>query len=293
VSPFAFPWVFEHLGFFGVNFFISKLEKDRAIEKPTFAGLRLEWTPLPYLSLGASRTAIMNGKGRPKPRFKDYIKIFFARSKDEFTSAASETKSSDSDQLASLDLRFTMPLKPEFRAASAMEMYGEWSGEDRFSFWENESPGFLMGLFLTDLLRNKGTDFRVEYAKNKPGWYNHGFYNAAGTGTAYTYKSEIMGHHMGGDADDLFFRISKELRFLSMPYFNRFKIGSQIDFERHGLSEGIQEKLVEFKADLTLFHSDTLSLFFGYELEDYRNFTKVSGLKSRNHIFSVNLDFEF
>lgn len=293
IQPFQLPWVFKNLGFFGANFFISKLEKDRAIGEPAFSGLRLEWSPLPYISFGASRTAIMGGKGRPGPDLKDYIKIFFARSKDEFTSAASEVKSSDSDQLASLDLKIVLPLRPESRIASGLEAYGEWAGEDRFSFWENESPGFLMGFFLTDILRDKGTDLRVEYAKNKPAWYNHGIYNAAGTGTAYTYEGAIMGHNMGSDADDLFFRISKELTFLSTPYFDTVKAGAQLDFERHGLSLSVMEKKTEFAADILWTHAGEVGLSLAYELENYKNFQFTSGKSSKNHIVLLKADIKF
>lgn len=291
INNFKLPWVFENMGSFGVNFFISKLEKDRTTEKPTFLGLRLEWSPFKYLSLGASRTDICGGKGRPKLRLKDYWKIFMGRGKDEFS--VTDIKRTDTDQLASFDARFVMPLKPEVRIASGLEVYGEWAGEDRFSFWENESPGFLMGFFLTDLFRDKGTDFRFEYAKNKPAWYTHGIYNAAGTGTAYTYEGEIMGHHMGGDSDDIFFRISKELPFLSTPYFDSVKMGGQLDIERHGLSLGTQEKKIEFVGDVLWAHSDTVALSLRYELENYRNLNYVSGKTSRNHIILVETDIKF
>ncbi|MCM8789789.1 MAG: capsule assembly Wzi family protein, partial [Candidatus Omnitrophica bacterium] len=213
------------------------------------------------------------------------------RSKDEFSTT--EIKRTDTDQLASLDLKFVMPLRPELRIASGLEVYGEWAGEDRFSFWENESPGFLAGLFLADFFKDKGTDFRVEYAKNKPAWYNHGLYNALGTATAYTYEGEIIGHHMGGDADDLFFRVSKELPFLSTPYFDAVKAGVQLDIERHGLSQAMQEKKIEFAADFLWSHSDRVAFSLRYEVENYRNFDYIAGKTARNHIFWAELNLKF
>jgi hypothetical protein len=292
VNNFRFPWVFAKVGTFGGNFFISKLEEDRVIPKPTFMGLRLEWSPIPCLAIGATRTDICGGKGRPKLRLKDYWKIFVGRGDDEFSST--DIKRTDTDQLASFDARFVLPLSPEARIASGLEVYGEWAGEDRFSFWENESPGFVAGFFLTDLFRDKGTDFRFEYAKNKPAWYIHGIYNASDKSTlAYTYQGEIMGHHMGSDADDLFFRISKTIAFLSTPYFESVKIGAQLDMERHGLSLATKEKKTEIVADILWAHAEQVKLLLRYEFEGYRNFDYVAGRYSKNHIVLVEADIDF
>jgi hypothetical protein len=291
INNFSLPWIFGNLGSFGINSFISQLEENRFIPKPTFMGMRLEYSPLPYFTVSANRTSIMGGKGRPKLNLGDYWKIFIARGKDEFSSG--EIQKTDTDQLASFDAKFVMPLRQEVRIASGLELYGEWAGEDRFSFWENESPGLLVGLFLTDLFRDRGTDLRIEYGKNKPAWYEHGLYNASGVATAYSYKGEILGHHMGGDSDDLFFRISKELPLLSTPYFNSVKVGAQLDIERHGLTLGLQEKMIEFAGDILWSHSDTVTFLLRYELEDYRNFNYVSGEVSRNHIILVETDIKF
>ncbi|NQU74054.1 MAG: hypothetical protein HQ547_05045 [Candidatus Omnitrophica bacterium] len=291
INNFKLPWVFSNMGSFGVNFFASKLEEDRNIREPKFVGLRIEYSPLPYLCLGANRTSIMGGKDRPKLDLGDYWKIFMARSADEFSPG--EIRKTDTDQLASFDIKFTMPLRPEVRIASGLEVYAEWAGEDRFSFWENESPGLLAGFFLTDLFRDKGTDLRFEYAKNKPAWYRHGLYNASVSGTAYTYEGEIMGHHMGGDADSIFFRISKDVPFLTTPYFDSVKVGAQIDRERHRLNDPIQEEKVEVAFDTSWAHSSTLFFSLRYEFEKYKNFDYVSGKGSENHIFLAEVDMKF
>jgi len=291
INNFELPWVFSNMGSFGVHFFLSELEEDRNVREPKFAGLRIEYSPLPYLCLGASRAAIMGGRDRPKLRAKDYWKIFTARSKDEFTSG--EAKRTDTDQLAAFDAKFIIPLRSEARIASGLEVYCEWAGEDRFSFWENESPGLLTGFFLTDLFRDQGTDVRFEYAKNKPAWYTHGLYNASGAGTAYTYKGEIMGHHMGGDADSVFFRISKDVPFLITPYFDSVKVGAELDRERHRLNDPIQEEKVEVAFDTSWAHSSTLFFSLRYEFEKYKNFDYVSGKSAENHIFLAEVDMKF
>lgn len=293
IEGFHLPWEFKHLGLFGINFFISRLEKDRNVPEPNFAGLRLEWAPLPYLTVTANRTSIMGGKGRPKLRLGDYWKIFVARAKDEFTAADSDPKASDSDQLASFDAKFILPLKPEAVIGSGLEIYAEWAGEDKFAFWENESPGFLLGTLLTDVFRFKGTDFRIEYAKNKPNWYNQGVYNASGANTAYTYKGEYMGHHMGGNAEDLFFRISKDMPFLSTPYFDTVRTGCDMDIEKHGITEPTPEKKIEAAFDTVWTHEEAFFFSIRYEFEYYENFNHISNKTARNHIFLAEANFKF
>ncbi|MFH1848161.1 MAG: capsule assembly Wzi family protein [Candidatus Omnitrophota bacterium] len=291
ITPFQLPWELKHMGSFGLNFFVGRLEKDRRVPRPDIAGLRIGYSPLPYLSLGASRVAVMGGDNRANPRSGDYWKIFMAKAKDEFTTG--EEKRTDTDQLAAMDMKFAIPFGPDNFIATGMEAYTEWAGEDRFSFWENESPGLLMGLFLTNLFRDEGTDFRVEYAKNKPAWYNHGIFNAAGTGTAYTYKGDVIGHHMGGDSDDFFIRISKELPFLSNPFFNSIGIGAQLDIERNDLSGSTGQEKIETGADVLLTTIDRLDILLKYEMEYYRNLNGVSGKTARNHIVSLEGNLRF
>ncbi|MCX5715299.1 MAG: hypothetical protein NTV07_00180 [Candidatus Omnitrophica bacterium] len=288
IKNFRLPWGLEKIGSFGVDFFVSQLEKDRTVQKPKFGGLRLEYSPLRCLTLSANRTAIFGGKGRPKLHFHDYMRIFTGTN-----DLNQDTDKNNADQLASFGARLAIPLRPEARIASGVELYGEWAGEDKFAPWENESPGFLTGMFLTDVLNNDGTDLRVEYAKNKSGWYNHGIYDAAGTGTAYTYKGEIIGHHMGGDADDLFLRLSKEVPFLTTPFFNFVKVGAQLDLERHGISLDVTEKRTQIVADITWCHFDAVLFALRYEFEDYRDFGYESGKRSQNNIFLTEVDFKF
>lgn len=293
VNDFALPGVFKRIGLFGVNFFVSRLEDQRQVPVPKFAGLRIEYAPIPRLTLAANRTSILGGRGRPKLRLSDYWKIFVARTKDEFLTGTSEDKATNTDQLASFDAKFVMPLKPQMRIATGLEAYAEWAGEDKFSFWENESQGYLVGLFLVNILRDKGTDFRVEYARNKPGWYNHGIFNQSGAYTAYTYKNEIIGHHMGGDADDLFLRLSKDIQFLNTPFFDAVKGAGYMDLERHRLTETVTEKKTEVGFDITWAHLDSVSLLLGYEFEYYDNFDLEAGNKARNHIFTAETNIKF
>ena len=292
INDFRLPWVFKNLGSFGINFFISQLEKDRVVENPNFAGLRFEYCPFPFFTISANRTVIMEGKGRKRFGLKDYWNTFFA--KNELSHGQPSNK--DTDQLASFDARLVIPLRPELRVASGLELYGEWAGEDKFAPWQNESPGFLVGILLKDILKDRGTDFRVEYAKTKPAWYQHGIYNVLGSSMAYSYKDEIMGHYMGGDADDLFFRITKDVPFLSTPYFRSVKAGADFDIERRPLTDTAgtaRQDNMDAAADILWSHSDTVTFLLRYEFEYDKNFNNESGVTVRNHIISAEGDFKF
>ncbi|MEI8175566.1 MAG: capsule assembly Wzi family protein [Candidatus Omnitrophota bacterium] len=290
INDFRLPGFLQKIGSFGINFFVSQLEKDRTIPSPKIAGLRLAWTPLSCLSFGANRTSIFGGSGQPKPGLSDYYRIFIAS--EELSS--STPRKYDSDQLASVDAKLALPFGSWMPLASGMEAYTEWAGEDRFYVVRNESPGILAGLRLVDLFRNPGTDFRFEYAKNKPNWYNHFKYGTSGTLNAYAYKDEIMGHRMGGDADDWFFRLSKDLPALSTSFFTSATMGGQLEFQRHNVSQAAtHEQLYEPAIDLTWAHGDKLYLCFKYEFEYYRNYNAVAGATAKNHILSAEMDLKF
>jgi len=46
----------------------------------------------------------------------------------------------DLDQLASFDAKLLIPLDPRIPVASAMELYGEWAGEDNLPFMKTNLP---------------------------------------------------------------------------------------------------------------------------------------------------------
>ncbi len=290
INDFKLPWVFQKLGFFGINFFASRLEKSRKIQSPDLIGLRLEWSPLPYLSFGASRTDISAGKGQPRPGVRDYWRMFIGSSE---LSSSPTPSPHDTDQLASVDARFVMPFKPEWRIASGMSVYTEYAGEDRFYVVRNELPGVIGGFLLTDLFRDKGTDLRFEYAKNKHDWYGHFKYDAGGADTAYTYKSAIMGHNMGTDAEDWFARISKDAPFFKTEFFNDVKMGCEFNMQTHMVTAPPSERLVEASADISWAHRESLYILLKYEFEHYTNFDFVSGASANNHIITAEMDIKF
>lgn len=283
--PFTLPWEYEALGKWNIDLFIARLEDERDRPRARLGGLRLECAPCDYFNFGISRTAIFGGKGRPHLDASDYWDMFTAFGKIELSQ---DPKTNLSDQKASVDFRLNIPwyLEP-LALCSNLQLYGEWAGEDKFAPWENEAPGYLAGLLISDMFKVQNLDLRMEYARTNSAWYTHGIYS-----TGYRYKGNVLGHHMGGDAEDLFVRLSRDFSG-EFGTFERVGLGGQFDYETHSRSATSPERKYEFAIDGTFHLSDTKSVKLLYEYEGYRNFGNVSGEKSRNTIFEVGGNIKF
>ena len=179
-QPASLPWVFRYLGPFRFDLFASRLEKDRDVPEPYFAGMRINFKPHPALEVGFTRTFIMGGNGRPGLNPERLWDVMFGENMpggEDF-----------SNSIAGADLRLSLPF---------FQLYGERAGEDE-SQWLPIKRAYLAGLYIPSL--GRGVDLRVEYANisNKV-WYTHGIYSSG-----YTYKGRILGHHVGGGGRDIF-----------------------------------------------------------------------------------------
>jgi hypothetical protein len=192
-APYVLPWVFGRLGPASFTAFATRLDDDRVIARPYLAGLRAEFRPLPALGIGLSRTAIFGGDGRPVDAGTIWD-VFMARDEDE--------PDGPGNQLASVDLTAAMPwpLQP-------MLLYAEAGGEDEAGFLPSKAA-YLAGVYLPGILPGvtglENIEVRAEYADNYIGgksgyWYQHYIY-----GSGYTYRGDMIGHHMGSEAEGLF-----------------------------------------------------------------------------------------
>lgn len=270
--PFMLPW--EKLGKWNIDFFVARLDEKRDYSHAKLGGMRIECAPFDRLTLGLSRTAIFGGKGRPRLGAKDYWDIFW--STNELNQDVNKNRS---DQLASVDFKLNV--------FDNLQFYGEWAGEDKFAPWENESPGYLAGFLASDVFKIQALDFRTEYARNNASWYTHGIYTSG-----YKYKDNILGHHMGGDAEDLFIRLSKKFNE-EQTYLESFILGGQFDYETHGRSLAYPERKYEAAVDGEFYLSEAKSVRLRYEREEYSNFTNISGKKTHNNIFNVEANLKF
>lgn len=178
------------LGKFQYDIFLARLEKDRPVPHPLLFGMRLAVRPNPYLEMGVSRTMQYGGEGRGNG-LSEWWKAFKGRGEGETVNVA--------NQIAGFDVSVLLPFR-----AQPMKVYLEAEGEDQRT---KDIPrpykwAILSGVFFPSLLGSPRADLRVEVAitdiRERDGvWYLHGDY-------PYRYRGEILGHHMGTRARDLF-----------------------------------------------------------------------------------------
>jgi hypothetical protein len=275
-SPITLPWIFKYLGPFGFTFFVTNLEKDRPVAEPHMYGIRLNFKPSRYIEIGLERTAILGGKGRPDD-FKTWI--------DSITGQThSGGQTNIDDERAGMDLKITIPWHVQ-----PMQIYLQADGEDMSARLPiPQSYAFLGGLYLPKALGAERFDLRLEYAttrgrSNDPYvWYTHSIY------TSYTYKGNIIGHHVGTDASDL---------FLETSYFipeKNSRIFLAYDQEEHNLYiPGDHEKKIELTAGLTISLEKRTSLTVQYGQGWIRNPGNTAGPTIEETLVSSRVIYEF
>ncbi len=264
-SPIQLPWIFHLLGPSKIVWFITQLEDDRPIPEPYLTGLRFEFKPHPAVELGVYRTMIFGGEGRPSYSFGDYFKAFLGRNEDL-------SGNKDNDQRAGYDASILIPTE-RLLPAKSIKLYIDFTGEDEAGYLPTKR-GHLYGIKFYDICQTGKTDFVIEYANDHVSghpnvFYTHGIYKAG-----YTYKGRIIGHFMGTDSEDLFFRLTH--------YLNKDVVfGLQYDIEKSNLSSSPQPEIHRIQPDFTIFTKKGWQLNGGYRYES----TKKSELPDNHIIF--------
>lgn len=257
------PFNLPILGLFRIDFFLTRLEKERDYPEPYFGGLRLSFKPNPWFEFGLTRTAITGGKGMPSLGFGDIGTILIGKNLEGKARG-------ESNQIAGVDLRIRItPLKAY--------IYGEAAGEDEAGMLPYKWA-YIAGIYFADIL---GADLRVEYANTAfqyPGWYTHGVYTSG-----YTYKGRLMGHHVGGDAKDIFVG--------SSFFLNRnTKVSLHYDYEKRGLSRPNPESHNEILFGLNQRISKGIELGLKAGYEKVKNFGYTSGQDRENRLIEFSIE---
>ncbi len=269
-SPILLPWILKYLGPFRFDAFWSRLEEEREIPKPYFAGLRLTIKPFPWLELGGSRTAIFGGEGRSDIGISDFITILGGKNING--------RSDTSDQLAALDFRLRLPF------LGGGELYGEWGGEDEAgSFLSNMA--FLGGVYLPHLEPSDRISLRLEYADlshiddNSLPWYQHYIYQSG-----YTYRGKILGHAAGGTARDVY----GEIRTL-LPAGVTLSVAC--DYQSRGSNQAVKEKHLQPAIGLEWQFRNNLTFSTRYTYDHVENFGYTSHGPRTFHLAEMGMKF--
>jgi hypothetical protein len=268
-SPHILPWLFKYLGPIRFDLFVSELDDDRVVAEPYFGGLRLDFKPFRWLELGAARTVMFGGEGRPGVDGSDFLTIIGGQN----LSGNEDT----SNSIAGIDARII------FAQLGGAELYGELYGEDEAGMLMTKNS-WLAGLNLPQVDPAGYLSLRVEYAdttqigSSVPVLYRHGIYRSG-----YIYEGQIMGHHVGGDATDL----SADLR---LDLSERLTLGLLLDLEERGKSQVQQEehRQAQLKADYWVTPQLLLKALYAYD--DVNNWNFSDGGEEQNF---VNLGLEY
>lgn len=239
-EPFRLPFFLSKIGEFKYTLFHGWLDNFNIL------GHRLSYKPIPLVEIGANQTAVYRtNKGY---KITDWPHILFS-SEENVPGAYYNT-----DQRGSLDIALYMPFLSKIPPLKGGKIYAEYGGEDTFAWWQKEDKtwygplgfeflgqGIMLGLFVT----TGQTDLRVEYSENYRSyplffdWYKKHGINYASKGErwyrdiGFLNDNVIMGHHMGPEAEDLFFELRHRLK--------NFTIVGFYDRERHHLYKKVDQ----------------------------------------------------
>ncbi|HHE64920.1 MAG TPA: hypothetical protein ENL09_02750, partial [Bacteroidetes bacterium] len=180
-----------------------------------FSGQRLEYKPIPALTLGLTETAIISYDSsllflNPLPFIPPY---YITRWIADVLEQSSEINSNVG---VDMELNFYPGIK----------LYGEWMADD-FILTPKTNPypnrtGFLAGAYFADPLGKGNIDFRIEYTH-----INNYVYFSTHPWQDYLYQGEYIGHTLGPDADQLYLKLTHNLS-------DRLNLSLSYNQERHG-----------------------------------------------------------
>jgi hypothetical protein len=207
---------------------------------------------------------MFGGEGRPGLTLIDFGKLYFNN--------PNMTGKFEVNELAGLDLRLLPPIR-KILPGHKMELYGEYGGEDEAGLRPGKRA-ILVGLEWTF------EDLRliVEHANTHvPGfpnvWYHHTLYTSG-----YTYRGNIIGHHMGGEAKDFYLRMER-------PFMEQWAVGVDVERENHHLSSPNQEEIRRWGGDAT--YSEKIGSSYSARLiyEQIRNLNLLS--ENERNIYAI------
>lgn len=249
--PVVLPWVFSSLGLFKPTVFLARLEEDRDFPRANLLGMRLHLKPTRGFQIGFNRTFMFGGEGRRSLGPSDWLKAFFASDSSEH-----QLSPTNGNQLASIDASYVYVNEARhfYMPFSGAKIYTEWGAED--SSGDTKTPSNranIYGAYFGEPFFLKKTDIRFEWANTARQslstlqWYSHLLYK-----TGYTYEGRTIGHHMGGDARDLFMRVQYHADSGEL-------IGLELDFERAGIhANEVRRRWVAI--DVSTCYGDNLTL---------------------------------
>jgi hypothetical protein len=271
-SPVILPWILKYLGHFQFTLLLARLDEQRQFPNPLLFGLRLGLKPHRLVEIGISRTVRFGGRGEPGIKSGEFVDLLTGA--DEPTNA---------DQVGSVDLSVRIP--PLWGLVFYTEIGRDTAGafSKGLLAWIN-AEAFLLGLYFPSLWPGGRTDLRIELADTGQYafWYR----------TGHTFKGQILGHHIAGDATDYFVETST---FLT----ENLRMALTFDWERRGVDDlptrgktGV-ERDMQVGLGFRYRYLPTVTIEGRYAFEHIENFNLNAGESATNHLveFGVSLSW--
>lgn len=179
------PWQYQLFG--------GQLDDYAAVPEAKLFGMRATAAPLPWLEVGASRTFMWGGEGRPQS-FSSFIDALTGMKDNGDTG-----KEDPANQLAGFDARIS--LAPLVNIPGSV--YAQYTGEDEAGGLPSKNM-YLAGIDYASQAYGKPYQLYAEYADTRTGGevqgisYNHSTYK-----DGYYQQGYPLGHGLGGDAESI------------------------------------------------------------------------------------------
>ena len=188
------------------------------ISKKYISGHRLEFNLWDKVSLGIAETMVYAGR----------FDITFVNPLQLYTVTGMLPKSVGGESIVSPDNGLDSA-DIDILLLKNLEIYGELMIDDfqpefglRSPFHWGSKWGILLGFYYIDPFSLPDTDVRVEYA-----FVNQYAYTHYPMDTTYTHYYFVIGHHIGTDADNLFFDVRHR-------FTDKLQMAVSYELERHG-----------------------------------------------------------
>ncbi|MEZ7500933.1 capsule assembly Wzi family protein [Psychrobacter sp. Arc29] len=182
------PWQYQ--------LFAGQLDDYEAVSDTKLFGARLSASPLPWLEVGASRTFMWGGEGRPE-NFSSFGDAVLGTKDNEAT--AGNADDDPANQLGGFDAK--IQLAPLLHVPASV--YGQYIGEDEAGGLPAKNM-YLAGVDYASEAHGKPYQLYAEYADTRSSGevkgvsYDHFLYT-----DGYYQQGYPLGHSLGGDAESV------------------------------------------------------------------------------------------
>lgn len=281
-EPFFLPWFLKYLGPARLELMYARLESNRDHPNAMLGAWRMDFSPFPFLELGAARVVQFGGEGRPSLEPWDYLAVLFVSSDDP-------NSRFNTNQIYTLDA--TIRLHDVDRVVPLsrdLSLYAELEVDDtccKNIIWPLK-PAYMVGLYLPNLFGRDNSELRVEWSSSTSFTYTHSIYT-----TGFSFDGFPLGHYMGAKGQDLYIRGTERI----LP---NLQIGTEFGYAKVGSTQIAQVNLPRAEqkywgADISYRPTQALSVLLGYRRTQINNQDFVAGQRATNQTVSLEATYSF